>query len=410
LNFSKIFFIFSICWTLSNASLISGLLDAVTNLLVPSGGVSNVDENLKLCAVEMPELAEYYGYETDTKRVTTKDGYILTMYCVYNATALNSTLNPVIAWHGLMDASHTFCLHYRNQSLAFLLADQGYYVCLPNARGNGFSQGYINNSRNANIPVNPFWQFSWDQIAEFDVPAVIDAVLKLRKKSKVIYIGHSQGTTTMFALLSSKPAYNDKISIFVALAPVVYFSHTTSPLFVAASEIEFLLDGLYGSEFLPRTYLEGFLELLGCTLPLCENPLFWSFGNSRHTDESRLPLFMCHTPSDFAWGQFLHYTQLVKVDKFQKYDFGSLNEQMYGESSPPQYDLTKVSARVALFHSDADLITTAVDVHKLKSQLKRVVHVQHLNASMEFNHIDYVWATDVAQIVYAVVLKLIEGY
>lgn len=125
---------------------------------------------------------------------------------------------------------------------AFLLADQGYYVCLPNARGNGFSQGYINASRNANIPVNPYWRFSWDQIAEFDVPAVIDAVLDWTKKSKVIYIGHSQGATTMFALLSSNPSYNKKISIFAALAPVVYFSHTTSPLFVGASLIEFLLN------------------------------------------------------------------------------------------------------------------------------------------------------------------------
>lgn len=125
---------------------------------------------------------------------------------------------------------------------AFLLADQGYYVCLPNARGNGFSQGYINASRNANIPVSAYWQFSWDQIAEFDIPAVIDAVLDWTEKSKVIYVGHSQGTTTMFALLSSNPSYNDKISIFAALAPVVYFSHTTSPLFVGGSQLEFLLD------------------------------------------------------------------------------------------------------------------------------------------------------------------------
>lgn len=61
-----------------------------------------------------------YGYQTDTKSVTTEDGYILTVYCVYNSTLLNLALNPVIAWHGLMDASHTFCLNYRNQSLGIL--------------------------------------------------------------------------------------------------------------------------------------------------------------------------------------------------------------------------------------------------------------------------------------------------
>lgn len=53
LNLSKIICILStIYWTLSNASVISRLLDAVLNLLVP-GGVNNVGENFKLCSLEM---------------------------------------------------------------------------------------------------------------------------------------------------------------------------------------------------------------------------------------------------------------------------------------------------------------------------------------------------------------------
>lgn len=125
------------------------------------------------------------------------------------------------------------CFFYQN--LAFLLADNGYIVCLPNARGNTYSRGYTNSTRNANLPVGLFWQFSWDQIAEFDVSAVIDAVRSWTGKSKVIYIGHSQGATTMFALLSSKPEYNDKISIFAGLGPVTFFKHTTCLPYVAAS-------------------------------------------------------------------------------------------------------------------------------------------------------------------------------
>lgn len=412
LNFSKIICTLSIYWTLSNPSVNGGLLDTVLNVVVP-GGVDNVGENSELCGLNMTELVEYYGYESDTKSVTTDDGYILTVYCVYNSSARNPDLNPVIAWHGLMDASRTFCINYPDQSLAFLLADQGYYVCLPNARGNGFSQGYKNASRNADNIVDPYWKFSWDQIAEFDVPAVIDAVRDWTKKSKVIYIGHSQGTTTMFALLSSKPSYNDKISIFAALAPVTYFSHTTSPLYVYASQIEFLLDGLYGTEFIPQTALQGLLQFVVCTLPteaLCKSLLFLAFGYSTHIDESRLPAYMCYTPTDFSWGQFLHYTQLVKVDKFQKYDFGSRNKQIYRQTTPPQYNISQISAPVALFYSDADLTTVNVDVQKLKSQLRNVVYEQQLDASEDFNHLDYVWGKDVAQIVYAALLNLLKDY
>lgn len=64
-----------------------------------------------------PGLVKYYGYESDTKSVITEDGYNLTMYCIYNSTARNTNLNPVVAFHGLMGASHEFCLNYPNQSL-----------------------------------------------------------------------------------------------------------------------------------------------------------------------------------------------------------------------------------------------------------------------------------------------------
>jgi pimeloyl-ACP methyl ester carboxylesterase len=292
LNYSRLIFIVLITSTLTpcNASLlgiVGNLLTAVINLLVP-GGIEHVSENAKLCSLKTPGIIEYYGYTSETRNVTTEDGYILTVYCLFNSTARNSTLNPVIAWHGLMDASHTFVLNYPNQSLGFLLADMGYYVCLPNARGNGFSQGYVNNSRNANLLVSKYWQFSWDEIAEFDVPAVIDSVLQWTGKSKVIYVGHSQGSTIMFALLSSKPAYNEKISIFAALAPVAYLKHTESPLYVYASMIDYFLEFFYGGQFLPHTGLETLLEFLGCTLPteaLCENLLFYLFGYSSHIDE-----------------------------------------------------------------------------------------------------------------------------
>lgn len=55
LNYSKIVWIVFICWTLSNALLVSGLLggllDPVDDVLVP-GGSENVDENLILCGLQ----------------------------------------------------------------------------------------------------------------------------------------------------------------------------------------------------------------------------------------------------------------------------------------------------------------------------------------------------------------------
>jgi len=407
LNYSKLIFFVLIYCTLRSCNVSS-----LSDVIVP-GGVENVAENAKLCTLDTAGIIEYYGYVRETRKVTTEDGYILTVYCLYNSTALDSSLTPIIAWHGHLDASHTFVLNYPDQSLAFLLADRGYYVCLPNARGNGFSQEYVNNSRNANIPISPYWRFSWDQIAEFDIPAVIDSVLKWTKKSNVIYIGHSQGTTTMFAALSSKPEVNKKVALFVALSPVTYFTHTQNPLYMAARNFEPVLDKFYGAEFSPHTMLQTFQQYVLCTLPtaaLCANILFYMFGYSTHLDESRLPVYVCHSPADFAWGQFVQFVQHAKVDKFQKYDFKFRNQQKYGQSSPPEYDVTQISAPVALFHSDGDIVTNNVDTQKLKSQLSNCVFEQHLNASLDFYHMDYVWGKDVNEIVYPDLFNLIKNY
>lgn len=46
----------------------------------------------------------------------------------------------------------------------------------------------------------------------------------------LIYIGHSMGTTMNFVLLSEKPEYNEKIKLFIALAPVAFMTHIKSPI------------------------------------------------------------------------------------------------------------------------------------------------------------------------------------
>lgn len=38
------------------------------------------------------------------------------------------------------------------------------------------------------------------------------------------------GTTMSFVLLSEKPEYNEKIKLFIALAPVAFMTHIKSPI------------------------------------------------------------------------------------------------------------------------------------------------------------------------------------
>lgn len=75
-----------------------------------------------------------------------------------------------------------------------------------------------------------YWTFSWHEIGVYDLPATIDFILEKTKHKRLHYIGHSQGTTAFLVMASEMPAYNDKIILFTALAPVAYLKNIRSQL------------------------------------------------------------------------------------------------------------------------------------------------------------------------------------
>ena len=64
-----------------------------------------------------------------------------------------------------------------------------------------------------------YWEFSWQQMAEYDIPSSIIYVLEATGKEKLAYVGYSQGCLTILAHLSENPDFINKISLFVTLAP-----------------------------------------------------------------------------------------------------------------------------------------------------------------------------------------------
>ena len=59
--------------------------------------------------------------------------------------------------------------------------------------------------------------FSWDQIGNYDIPAVINYILKKTSQSKLTYIGHSLGCGVFFIAMVLHPELNAKIDLMVDL-------------------------------------------------------------------------------------------------------------------------------------------------------------------------------------------------
>jgi len=102
--------------------------------------------------------------------------------------------------------------------MAFWLVDQGYDVWVTNIRAN-FGAGHTEYSRD-----DPrFWAWGLKELA-FDLRDVIEFVVGATGFAKVAYVGHSQGSGSMYLALSPGmcPEIGNKLSCFVALGPSVY--------------------------------------------------------------------------------------------------------------------------------------------------------------------------------------------
>lgn len=147
-----------------------------------------------------------------TYTVATEDGFVLQLQRMPNRGS------PVIyLQHGLLDSSCTWVMNQRSQSLGFALYDAGYDVWLGNTRGNRFSTEMVNGSKYN-------WYWSIDEIARFDVSALLGFILNNTGKQSLSWVGHSRGTQMLFYGLSKYPHYAKSINLFIALAPVAWVS------------------------------------------------------------------------------------------------------------------------------------------------------------------------------------------
>lgn len=67
-------------------------------------------------------------------------------------------------------------------------------------------------------------------MARYELPAMVNFILKKTGQSSLYYAGHSQGSLMAFAELSRNQLLAKKIKTVFALGPVAYLGNMKSPL------------------------------------------------------------------------------------------------------------------------------------------------------------------------------------
>lgn len=158
------------------------------------------------------------------KIVQTQDGFIINIQRI--PSFISPSKSVVFLQHGLSDSSITWAINFRNESLAYVLADAGYDVWLGNMRGNSYALNHTRLTPNEDA----FWNFSFDEMSNYDLTAMVEYALVCANQSQLIYIGHSQGTMIAFAQLGKNKEFAQKIKLFIALGPVAHLAHIKSSI------------------------------------------------------------------------------------------------------------------------------------------------------------------------------------
>ncbi|XP_065903895.1 gastric triacylglycerol lipase-like [Dysidea avara] len=307
------------------------IVTVVVLLLVVTSNVhainTEVDPDLNRDTVE---LITSKGYPAETHQVTTQDGYILTIHRIPHGdnSSLGAVQKPVVfLQHGLVCSSAEWVINLANQSLGFILADAGFDVWMGNVRGNTYSRNHTRLSPSD----KEFWDFSFDEHAKYDLPAMLNYVLQETAQEKLVYVGYSQGTMMGFAGFSTQPELADKVKLFIALAPVARMSNLQGALrplskFVYNEVFIRFFNLIGGTEFLPSNEFTNFIASQVCPKPVidevCRNILFLITGfDDKQLNKTRLPVYLSHLPAGTSEKNIVHFARQVYTEKFHRYDY-----------------------------------------------------------------------------------------
>ena len=360
-----------------------------------------------------------YGYSFEEHKVLTEDGYILTLWRIpgkLGSRPPKTPKTPVVLIHGLLDNGFSYLLKSIDKNLGIILIKEGYDVWIGNSRGNIRSKEHINpHNYSWKDPRGKFWDFSLDEMAEYDVPSICDYITGITDR-KLVWIGHSQGASQFLIAGAQNPEYiNRRVSRFIGLAPILYLENMPGEferIFseMGLSELLYKL-GIKSIMVWPMfSHLQSYLCKLVPSLLYKVIPVITGRTSEMNFDLNRFGVAGANEPGGTSIQNLEHWVQIMKFGVVRKFDYGETgNLQKYATSYPPYYplaNLAHLSMPLQLFMADTDNVMSEIDFGRLVGLFTGRVQVEYVT---DFGHLDYLWADSADLRVYTKITRFLEA-
>ncbi|CAM9436249.1 unnamed protein product [Discosporangium mesarthrocarpum] len=348
------------------------------------------------------ELAESEGFIMEDYHVTTADGFVLVMQRIIDpCKAPDVDRPPVLLMHGLMQDSEALLCGGRDHALGLRLCMAGFDVFCGNNRGNRYSHKHLWHGMSPSSS-DRYWDFCIDELARYDMPAMVDKVLATTGKTQLCYIGFSQGTAQAFAALSSNQDLCKQVSLFVALSPAARAKGLSKSLLLSLvqANLRFLYLLFGRRRMLPMVLMwqrimsrERFIWVVDAAMGY-----LFSWKSDKARKRTKLQLYP-HIYSFSSVKCVMHWFQMI--------DSGRL--AMFSDSPPTQfvpvtYDLPRVTCPMALVYGGSDHL---VEVGRLAKLLPNVVMLHRQDG---YEHLDTMWGDSAKDDIFPKVEALIREH
>ncbi|XP_053169007.1 lipase member M-like [Hemicordylus capensis] len=358
------------------------------------------------------EIIQYWGYPSEEHEILTADGYYLQAdripYGIHSPVKTGP--RPVVLLvHAVLAEGRCWISNLPSYSLGFVLADAGYDIWILNNRGTTWSRRH----QNLTIDQEEFWDFSFHEMAIYDVPAAINFILQKTKQEALYYIGHSQGGLLGLIAFSVMPQLAQKVKLFIGFAPGYTLVHLKGPLSFLLSLPDEVKRFIWGNkEFCLLSNKLKATNAKACSYAvidrLCLQGISAFIGrNEKNLNVSLADVYAGIFPDFSSVKTFIHWGQVFQTNELKYFDYGNKNKAVYNKTTPPFYEVEDMTLPTAVWNGGKDIVETKKDIALL---LPRITHLVFHKYIPEWQHLDFIWGLDAPKRMYPDVLSLLQKY